>query len=513
MTSATTYYAEGTVSAYANSKATLWVDVTNGVHNASVEAHAINLGADGCTSFSDSFIYVGSADITHGAGYTGSGTWNSYCFGGVINFGTWSAAGPCGTGKVKLNTKGVTPANSASAAGKNLAANASKAPLVSVVCFTDGFGYTWSFTNISQTSATTYYAEGTVSAYANSKATLWLDVTNGVHNASVEAHAINLGADGCTSFSDSFIYVGSADITHGAGYTGSGTWNSYCFGGVINFGTWDAAGPCGSGKPKVNTGAVTPANSASAAGKNLANASKPPTPLHVCFSDVFGYVWDFTNIIMTSATTYYAEGTVSAYANSKATLWVDVTNGVHNASVEAHAINLGADGCTSFSDSFIYVGSADITHGVGYTGSGTWNSYCFGGVINFGTWSAAGPCGTGKVKLNTGGVAPANSASVAGKKLANASNDSKVSLIAVPNPLKNNTQLRYTVTTSAKVNMTVYNYMHQPVKVLVNENKSAGNYSVTWNAINSNGNRVSPGLYQVVMIVGDKMHTTTVQVL
>ena len=277
----------------------------------------------------------------------------------------------------------------------------------STVCFSDGFGYTWRFNNIVVTSATTYYAEGTVSAYPNSKATLWVDISNGASNASVEAHAINLNADGCTTASDSFIYKGTASIVHNAGYTGSGTWTSYGFGGPLNFGDWSAAGPCGTGKIKQSASAVTPATPG---GKgNLKSTAPAALPAVVCFSDRFGYVWEFTNISSTSATTYYAEGTVSAYPNSKATLWLDATNGAANATVEVHAINLNADGCTTASDSFIYKGSANIQHGVGFSGSGTWTSYCFGGPLNFGDWSAAGPCGgAGKVALSTSTTKPAS---------------------------------------------------------------------------------------------------------
>ena len=185
-----------------------------------------------------------------------------------------------------------------------------------------------------------------------------------------------------------------------------------------------------------------------------------------------------------------------SYPNSKATLWVDVTNGAANASVEVHAINLNADGCTTASDSFIYKGTANINHGAGYTGSGTWVSYCFGGPLNSGDWSAAS-CGSGgSLKVNTTGPFPAKP----GGNL----NGGKTSLMAVPNPLKSNTQLRYSLDASSKVNITVYNYMHQPVKVLVNKSKTAESHSVQWNALNSSGNRVTTGLYQVVMTVGIK---------
>lgn len=385
-------------------------------------------------------------------------------------------------------------------------ANAQRTPFQ--VCFSDGFGYVWKFSNITMTSATSYYAEGTVlNAYSSGKATLWVDLSGGANNAAVEVHGVNLIPDGCTFSSDSFVYVGSANITHGVGYTGSGSWTSYCSGGIINAGTWEASGPCGVAlAPKASPSAVKPANAANVSGKKSSNGTAAVAPLTVCFSDGFGYVWKFSNITMTSATSYYAEGTVlNAYSNGAATLWVDVSGGASNASVEVHGVNLNPDGCTFSSDSFVYVGSADITHGVGYTGSGTWNSYCSGGVINAGTWDAAGPCGGGGLqpKKNSNGPLPAKAG---GNNLKNA-------LIAVPNPVKNNTQLKYTVSSSSAVNITIYNYMHQPVKVLVNESKTAGNYSVNWNALNSSGNRVNTGLYQVVMTSGNKMFTTTLQVL
>jgi hypothetical protein len=112
-----------------------------------------------------------------------------------------------------------------------------------------------------------------------------------------------------------------------------------------------------------------------------------------------GYKWVFTNIQMTGVDTYYGDGTVDAYTDGRATITLNFSSGVcNNGAVELHAINPNPDGCTFASDSFIYVGSAVITKDgpgtLSYSGNGTWTSYCFGSPLNYGTWSASGPCGS-----------------------------------------------------------------------------------------------------------------------
>lgn len=236
----------------------------------------------------------------------------------------------------------------------------------------------------------------------------------------------------------------------------------------------------------------------------FATTSKAQLKVHnVCFDDGFGYHWNFTDLHDNGDGTYSATGTLDyAYPVGYATLWVDTRSGLNNASVRVAGINGAMDGCTFYSDSFVYTGTAVINPGVSYSGSGSWESYCYGGVINYGTWYASGPCGTSAVKKDAKVTTPP----------AKANHQDGFSMSVAPNPVKNYATVQYKVSVASKVNITVYDYMHRPVKELVNENKAPGKYSTNWNATNQSGTRVQSGLYKVVATVNGKTTSSTIQV-
>ena len=64
-----------------------------------------------------------------------------------------------------------------------------------------------------------------------------------------------------------------------------------------------------------------------------------------------------------------------------------------------------------------------------------------------------------------------------------------------PNPFNPNTSIEFSVPVNSNVTLTIYNLLGQVVTTLVNEEVSAGNYSVVWNATDRSGLQVSSGIY------------------
>jgi len=64
-----------------------------------------------------------------------------------------------------------------------------------------------------------------------------------------------------------------------------------------------------------------------------------------------------------------------------------------------------------------------------------------------------------------------------------------------PNPFNPNTAISYSVPTSTHVTLKIYNVMGKEIKTLVNETRSAGIHSVTWDGTNNAGQKVTSGIY------------------
>ncbi|MCH7974409.1 MAG: T9SS type A sorting domain-containing protein, partial [Bacteroidetes bacterium] len=64
-----------------------------------------------------------------------------------------------------------------------------------------------------------------------------------------------------------------------------------------------------------------------------------------------------------------------------------------------------------------------------------------------------------------------------------------------PNPFNPSTSIEFSVPVNSNVRLTIYNLLGQVVTTLVNEEISAGNYSVIWNGTDTNGLQVSSGVY------------------
>lgn len=221
--------------------------------------------------------------------------------------------------------------------------------------------------------------------------------------------------------------------------------------------------------------------------------------ISVSICDGFGYTWSFPSLSVDGAV-YSGNGQCDIGDTKR---WKATISGNKKKSagkfVTFTAVNKNPDGCTLHTDNFEYDGTASIhvAHDGTFTfsGSGTWTSYCAGSVISSGSWSAS-QCGT-KVIIHNTGPLPATPSQ-------------KSTLKVSPNPVVNTATISYKVAAPSKVNITVYNAMMQPVKVLVNETKNAGSYTAMWDAKSA---QVNAGTYRVVSTINGVVTSTTVQVI
>ena len=71
-----------------------------------------------------------------------------------------------------------------------------------------------------------------------------------------------------------------------------------------------------------------------------------------------------------------------------------------------------------------------------------------------------------------------------------------------PNPFNPATTIKYALPQAADVELTVYNVVGQPVRMLVAEHQSAGRYVVEWDATNDSGHSLASGMYFYRLAVG-----------
>ncbi len=247
------------------------------------------------------------------------------------------------------------------------------------------------------------------------------------------------------------------------------------------------------------------------AGTNFAKAQNAnpcnTTYQRICMDDGFGYRYTSNNITVTDCYNLHATGKATNISTDawNTETWMNFTAGSKTGSFEMHVMNPNPDNCVSYSDSFTYVGTMTINYVGGvrtYSGSGNWTSYCYGGALFTGTWTASGPCGAGfQVTPKTDGPSPATS------------NKAGFSMKISPNPVRNFTNITYNLAKASSVNVTVYNMMQQPVKVLVSENQSSGAHSINWNGQSASGSRAPNGIYRVVAIIDGKVYSETMQVI
>lgn len=77
-----------------------------------------------------------------------------------------------------------------------------------------------------------------------------------------------------------------------------------------------------------------------------------------------------------------------------------------------------------------------------------------------------------------------------------------------PNPFKHSTRIIYSVHKSGQVRIQVYNVLGQVIRTLIDERKTAGEYTLHWNGRDSHGNRLPGGAYFYTLTVDQSPRVT-----
>jgi hypothetical protein len=76
-----------------------------------------------------------------------------------------------------------------------------------------------------------------------------------------------------------------------------------------------------------------------------------------------------------------------------------------------------------------------------------------------------------------------------------------------PNPFNPSTTIEYSVQHAGRARLEIYNSLGQLVRTLVNEERSAGQYSVFWDGRDDRGNQLPSGTYFYRLLIGDRALT------
>ena len=69
------------------------------------------------------------------------------------------------------------------------------------------------------------------------------------------------------------------------------------------------------------------------------------------------------------------------------------------------------------------------------------------------------------------------------------------------------------MTESAKISLKIYDILGREIAILVDKNLEADDYTVTWDAKNSDGSKAASGIYFYILIAGNGNHIITKKML
>lgn len=86
-------------------------------------------------------------------------------------------------------------------------------------------------------------------------------------------------------------------------------------------------------------------------------------------------------------------------------------------------------------------------------------------------------------------------------------------LPGAPNPFGAQTSLAFELPLSRHVSLGVYDLNGALLRTLLDENREAGQYQLTWDGTDSGAHRMAPGIYWIRMDTGDAHRTTKLVLL
>ncbi|MEZ5014681.1 MAG: FlgD immunoglobulin-like domain containing protein [Chitinophagales bacterium] len=219
--------------------------------------------------------------------------------------------------------------------------------------------------------------------------------------------------------------------------------------------------------------------------------------INLCFNDWFGFVYN-VNATKTAPGYWTIAGTVDIGGGTIWTLSGYLDR--NTPSMQVTATNPAPDGCTFYSDGFTFTMTS---LGGGFI-HGTWESFCFGGVIGTGTVELSWSYGACPFRMdNTGTIgapalvnpdARANTMQLIGNEVSifDALESNTLDVVSSGN----NFQINYSlVEADQNVNIDIYNHVGQYITTIVQGKAAEGTYSISWNGTNTNGEETAPGMY------------------
>ena len=76
-----------------------------------------------------------------------------------------------------------------------------------------------------------------------------------------------------------------------------------------------------------------------------------------------------------------------------------------------------------------------------------------------------------------------------------------------PNPFNPSTTIKYSLAKPCNVQIKIYNQLGQEIRMLINEQKPAGEYNVTWDTRDAKGNKLASGVYFYRLTAGKQVDT------